>query len=240
MASSISMDSVDSDVFYVEQLFNEPNPQRNNSTNNLKSTELSGTHVREIPTVSSVASREPDIVTLGDDSNEQTMPYGFGPQLPIITPNLNNLNLPPNPLNILATMAPINPTGDGYHDNYSPQSPELSDPSPISTPPMNVSTIGDWETPHTTTDDNTFYSEDEPRRVHWTSPLDETFHSDGEPRRICLLSSPSPPSPPPKMNRKLEMGKSFLKRGGVSQHVCEACGQMIPPIKEIPGPSTKD
>ena len=26
----------------------------------------------------------------------------------------------------------------------------------------------------------------------------------------------------------------------LSQHVCEACGQMIPPTKDIPGPSTKD
>ena len=26
----------------------------------------------------------------------------------------------------------------------------------------------------------------------------------------------------------------------VSQHVCEACGQVIPLRKDIPGPSTKD
>ena len=75
---------------------------------------------------------------------------------------------------------------------YSPQSPEPSDPSPISTPPMKLSTIDAFETPHTTMDDNTFYSEDEPRRVYWTSPADETFHSEGEPRQIYLLSSPSP------------------------------------------------
>ena len=91
---------------------------------------------------------------------------------PIIPPSLNDLNLPPNPSNILAKMAAVNHSIDGNGDNYSPQSPEPSDPSPISKPPMNVSTFNSWETPQTTTDDNTFYSEDEPQRVYWTSPLD--------------------------------------------------------------------
>ena len=173
------MNSVDSDVFFVEQLSTEPNPQRNNYPNILNSTELSGTHAREMPTLSSVASAERDIVSLDDDSNEPTIPYGFGRQLPIIRPSLNDQNLPPNPFNILATMAPVNPAGDGYDDNYSPQSAEPSDPSPISTPPMNLSTIDGLETPHTTTDDKNFYSEDEPRRIRWIFPLDETFHSEG-------------------------------------------------------------
>ena len=26
----------------------------------------------------------------------------------------------------------------------------------------------------------------------------------------------------------------------MSQHVCKTCGQLIPPTKDIPGPSTKD
>ena len=106
------------------------------------------------------ASLEPQIVTIDSDSNEPTFPYAFGTQHPIVPPSLNDLNLPPNPLNVLATMAVI------QHDQEdSPQSPEPSDPSPISTPPINLSTIDDWETTHTTTDDNTFYSsENEPRR----------------------------------------------------------------------------
>ena len=37
-----------------------------------------------------------------------------------------------------------------------PQSPDASEPSSISTPPMNLSTIEDWKTPHTTTADNNF------------------------------------------------------------------------------------
>ena len=233
------MDSVDSDVFFVEQLSNEPSPQRNNSPHMLNSTQASETHAREMPTFPSVASPKPDIVTLDDGSNESTIPYQFGRQLPIITPSLNDLNLPPNPFNIQATMAPVNTTGDGHDENYSPQSREQSDPSPISTPPMILNTIDGWETPQTTTDDNTFYLDDEPRRIHWTTLLDETFYWEGEPRRIYLLSSPSPPSPPRKMKRKLEMGMSFQKRRRVSQHVCEAGGLMIPSIKDIPGPSTK-
>ena len=62
--------------------------------------------------------------------------------------------------------------------------------------PLNVSTTDGLDTLHTTTDDNTFYSRDETRRIHF------------------LPSSPSPPpSPPRKMNRKLESGMSFPKNG---------------------------
>ena len=89
--------------------------------------------------ISTIASPERQIVTIDDDSNEPTMPYGFGRQLPIVPPSLNDLNLPPNLFNILATMAIAPNTGDANDDNYSPQSPEPSEPSPISTPPMNVS-----------------------------------------------------------------------------------------------------
>ena len=178
MASNISLDSVVTNVFFVEQLSNDPSPQRNISPSFLNSTELSETYTTEMPTISLVASPEPQIVTLNDDSNEPTMTYGFGRQLPIIPPSLNDLNLPPNPFNILATMAVVNHERD---DNYSPQ-------SPISTPPMNVSTFGSWEKPHTTMADNTFYSSDEPRKFFF------------------LPSSPSsPPSPPRKMKRKLEL-----------------------------------
>ena len=190
-----------------------------------------------MPSVSSISFPEPRIFTIDNDSNEPTMPYGFERQLPIVPPSLNDLNLPPNPFNILHTMAVVTQTQDD-NDEYSPHSPGPSDPSPISTPPMNVSTFNSWETPHTTTDDNTFYSEGEPRRVYWISPLDETFDSEDKPRRIYVLSSPSPPPTPRKMKRKLEIGMFFPKRGGVSQHVCEACGQTIPSVKDIPGPSS--
>ena len=176
MASNISLNSIDCDVSFAEQLSREPSPQRNNSPNNFNSTDLSGLHTREMPTLSSVTSPEPDIVTLEDDSSDPTFLCQFRAQQPIVPPNWNNLYPPSHPFNVLATMAVVqlNPT---QHDkNYNHQSLELSRPSPISTPPMNLSMIDSWEALHTTTDDITFYSEDEHRRVHWNSPLDGTSH----------------------------------------------------------------
>ena len=223
MSSNTSIDSIDSDVFYVEQTSNNPSPQRNNSPKILNSTELSEHHTAGMPSISSIASSEPYIFTINDDSNEPTMPYGFGGQLPVVPLSLNELNLPPNPFNISATMAVANHTEDANDDNYSPQSPEPSEPSAISTPPMNVSAFNSWETSYTTTDNDTFYSSDEPRGIHFLPP------------------SPSlPPSPPRKLKRRLNLGMSFPKDGGVSQHVCEACGQTIPSAKDTPGPSSRN
>ena len=113
---------------------------------------------RETNTISSVASPEPQIVTIDSDSNEPTIPYGFGIQHPIVPPNLNDLNLPPNPFNVLATMAVMR-----AEEGYSLQSPELYIPFLISTPPMNVSTFEGLETTYTTTNDATFCSDEEPR-----------------------------------------------------------------------------
>ena len=125
-----------SDVFYVEQSSVEGSPIRRNTLAFLNLTEISGAMEREVITISSVASSEPRIVTLDSDSNVPTIPYGFGSQQPIVPSSLNDLNLPPNPFNVLAMMAVIR-----ADDAYSPQSLEPSIPSPISTPPMNVTTI---------------------------------------------------------------------------------------------------
>ena len=195
MSSNMSIDSLDSDVFFVEQISNEPSPQRNISPNILNSTELSHTQTARMTSVSSIASPDPQILTIHDDANEPTMPYGFGRQFAIVPPSLNDLNLPPNPFNILATMAVVNYTDDGNNNNYSPQSPEPSEPSPITTPPMNISNFDSWDTSHMATDDNTFYSVDEPRR--------EQF----------LPSTPTPPPLPLKLKRKLSPGMSFQKEG---------------------------
>ena len=135
--------STESDVSYVEQSSLEGSPIRNNTPAILNSTEISGAMEREVITISSVASPEPRIVTLDSDSNDPTIPYGFGSQQPIVPRSLNNLNLPPNLFNVLATMAVIR-----ADDAYNPQSPEPSIPSPISMPPMNVSTIEGWGTQH--------------------------------------------------------------------------------------------
>ena len=149
-----------------------------------------------MPSISTIASPQLYIFTINDDSNEPTIPYGFGRQLPIVPPSLNDLNLLPNPFNILATMAIATKTGDANDDNYSPQSPEPSDSSPISTPPMNVSDFNSWEAFYTTTDNDTFYSSDEPRRLY-----------------LLPLSPASPSSPPQRQKRRLSLGMSVPKEG---------------------------
>ena len=201
--------SMDSDVLYVEHSSPERSPIRNNTPAILNSTQLSGAMEPETITISSVASLEPQIVTIEPNSNEPTFPYAFGTQHPIVPPSLNDLILPPNPFNVLATTAVI------QHDQEdNTQSSEPSDPSPISTPPMNLSTIEGWETPHTNTDDNTFYSsENEPRRVYWDFSPNETFESN-ESRRVSPARSPSStPPPPPRQKRRLSMGMSFPQNG---------------------------
>ena len=246
MSLNSSVNSTDSDVFYVEQLSDEPSPRRNNTPDILNSTERTDHQAMRMPSVSTIASPQPHFVTIDDDSNQITIPYGFGQQHPIVPPSLNDLNLAPNPFNILATMAIANNTG---HDNghYSPDSPDPSLPSSISSPPMSVSAFHSFETTHSTTDDNTFYysSDNDPRRIYWETSLNETFESN-EPRRVYPIESPpsTPPPPPPpppprKLKRKLSLGMSFPKEGGVSQHTCEACGQIIPAAKHTPGPSNR-
>ena len=184
--------STRSDVFYVEQSSPDRSPIRNNTPVIVNSTQLSEAMDPETITISSVASLEPKIVAIDSDSNEPTFPYAFGTQHPIVPPSLNDLNLPPNPFNVLASMVVIR-----QDQEQSPQSPDPSDPSPISTPPMNLSTIDDWETTHTTTDDNTFYSSDnDPRRVYWDLSADETFESN-EPRRVYPAGI-RPSTPPPR------------------------------------------
>ena len=114
-------------------------PQRHNSPNILNSTEVSEQHTVRMPLVSSIASPEPRIFTIDDDSNEPTIPYDFGRQLPIVPPSLNDLNLPPIPFNILMTMAIANNNDEETHDgNYSPESPDPSVPSSISSPPGQI------------------------------------------------------------------------------------------------------
>ena len=124
MNTSLNSSSAEPDVFYVEQTSAEGSPIRNNSPAIFNSTEISEVMKREVISISTVASPEPRIVTLDSDSNDPTMQYGFGNQQPIVPPSLNDLNLPPNPFNVLATMAVIR-----GNDEYSHQSPEPSIPS---------------------------------------------------------------------------------------------------------------
>ena len=228
MNISLDSSSTESDVFYVEQSSLEESPIRNNTPAILNLTEISGAMEREVNIISSVASPEPRIVTLDSDSNDPTIPYGFGSQQPIVPPSLNDLNLPPNPFNMLATMAVVQ-----VDDAYSLQSPEPSIPSRISTPPMNVSFIEGWDTTHTATDDATFYTDDEPRRVYWDISPSDTFDSN-EPRNVSVASSPSSTLPAPRrQKRKLSIGMSFPKKGECrntpSKHAAKPFRQKRPP-----------
>ena len=206
---SLDSSSTESDDFYVQRSSTEGSPARNNTPAVLNSTHLSGAMAKWKISISSVASPEPHIVTIDSDSNEPTIPYGFGNQHPIVQPSLDDLNLPPNPVNVLATMAIIQPD-----EEHKPQSSEPPDPSPISTPPMNLSTIECWKTPQATTDDATFYFEVEPRRVYWHTSPNETFDSN-EPIQILFISSPSSTPPPPlRQKSKLRLGTCFLEKKG--------------------------
>ena len=126
----MSNNSTDSDVFYVEESSNDASLPRLNTRIVLNSTEMSDIDTREMISISFTLSPRPQFATIDSDSIEPTLPFVFGQQLPIIPRSLNDLNLPPNPFNILAIMV-TNPIEEGHNENYSPKSPEPSEPSPI-------------------------------------------------------------------------------------------------------------
>ena len=162
----------------MERSSEEGSPISNNTPANLNSTELSGAMARETITISCVASPEPQVVTIDSDSNEPTFPYVSDIQCPFVPLSLKDLNLPPNPFNVLAILAVTR-----QDKEYSPQSPEQSDPSPIATPQKNLSSIEGWDIPHTTTNENTFFSEGECRRVYWDISPNDLFDTN-EPRQV--------------------------------------------------------
>ena len=193
---SLASSSTQSDVVHVERSSEDSSPFRNNTPAVLNSMQLSGPLARDTITISSVASSKAQFVSIDSDSNKPTIPFAFGNQHPIVPPSLNDLNLLPNLFNLL-----------GYYGRNStkrgtkPQSPEQYHPYPISTPLLNLSTIEGWETPHTTTNENTSYSEGEPERVYLHTSSNETFDSD-EPRQISFTSSPSSTPPPPRHRKR--------------------------------------
>ena len=141
MFQPIFPESNDSFLFYVEESSNERNPPRPNTPIVLTSKKMSGNNTRKMMTLSSIVSLRPQIVTIESDSNEPTRPNGFGWQLPFVPPRPNNLYLPPNPFSIMVTVAVANATAEHHDKNYSPESPEPSEPSTLLTHPMNLSTI---------------------------------------------------------------------------------------------------
>ena len=102
-----------------------------------------------------------------------------------------------------------------------------------------LSSIDGWKTPHTTTDDSTFYSEDESRRVHWNSPwMKPLLRKANSDEFICSPIHPAITTS--QIEGETRDGNIRSKTGGVSQHVSEACGKMLPTTKDTPGPSKKD
>ena len=202
--------ATESDVFYVESSSKERSFIRNNTPAVLNSTELSRAMETETITISSVASLEPQIVKTLTNSH-------------FYTGSVIKIQLC-HPTSMISTCRKTTSMGCllwPWFDKTKNTAPNYPDLYPISTPPMNLSTIDDWETPHTTTGDNTFYSEGEHRRVYWDISPSEIFDSN-EPRQAPLESSPSstPPSPP-RQKRKLSKGMSFPEMWWVSQHTCE-------------------
>ena len=111
-------------MLYLEQSLNEPSPPGPNTPIVLDSTEMSGNNTREMITQSSISSPGPQIATIDSDSKETRMPNGFRRQLPINPPNLNDLNMPPKPFKIVATMAEAKLTAEGHDKKYRPLSSE--------------------------------------------------------------------------------------------------------------------
>ena len=157
-----------------------------------------------------MALLEPQNFTIDSDSNEPTNPYGIGNQHQSVPSSLNDLNLPPNAFNVLATVAVIQ-----REEEYSPQSSGPSILSPISMPPVNLSTFEGWETLHTTTCDIKICCEDKRRRVYWDNSPIETFDTN-EPRHVSFASSPSSTQPPRRQQKnKMSLGMAFSKKQGV-------------------------
>ena len=77
MTANTSSISLDSDVFYVEQLSDKPSPPRKSTLEVLNSTELSGVHPREAITISTVASPGPGVITISSVLNDPTIRYEY-------------------------------------------------------------------------------------------------------------------------------------------------------------------
>ena len=83
--------STDSDVFYVERSSVKHRPLNNNTPLVLNFTQLSRALESEVITISSVAFPETHIVRADSDSNNPTIPFGYGKQQPNFRPGLKDL-----------------------------------------------------------------------------------------------------------------------------------------------------
>ena len=85
----------------MEWLRGEQNLPKNITSDVLDSTDLSGAPAREVKKILSVASPEPYIVKGRSDPNKPEMSYNYGRRHPVMSANLNDLNLPRNLFNVM-------------------------------------------------------------------------------------------------------------------------------------------
>ena len=180
----------------MEQWCGEKGPPRNNTPDIIKVKELSAAPASEICTISSMAFPEPQIAKIHSSSKDPTIPHGYGKEDQKIYPSLNDLNLPPNPFNNLATMTVISPKAEPHNNKERPPLPVPSEISPLSTPPITNSSV---DTRETSFYKGNFYAE----KIRGNS----------------LTTSLSPTPPPRKQKQKLSIRMPFPKRWGLSQYM---------------------
>ena len=134
--------------------------------------------LREVTTVSSVASPEPHLVKIESDLNELKMPYSYGTQQPINSPSLNCLILSMNFFNVKTPTSPAPRRETQLYPTQADDSrihPEIFDFPDFSTPPVGDSPVDAWQ----------------------TSSVVGTFETD-QPHKLKIAWSPSSTPPPPR------------------------------------------
>ena len=174
--------SLSSDVFYVEPVAPRPSPRHSSTADegNKNTNDEREAHFSPLSVISSGNSNQSGELEL----------HGYRSR-PIIPPSLNDLDLPPNHMNVFMTI-PVAEAKKKAQKVTRQDDLSLVNISPLSLPSSEAN-LGDVSA-------STFYTYESP----------EYF-------------------PPKKAKRKLSIGMSFPKSGGVSQSntYCEACGQVI-------------
>ena len=221
MFRPISQESNYSELFYVEHKSNELRPPRPNTPIVLNSTEMSGNNTQELRTISSLALHHlgPKLLKFtliwmnqrchidldgGYRIFRQTRTIWTCCQSIQYTGNTGSSK--PSSRRVWWKLQPTTTGAFGTVTDIDA--------------PLNLSTIDRWETSDTTTNDNKFYSDDEPRRFFfYPQVLPHRRHPEGWKENWVLECPPQ-------------------KEVGMSQHICDACGQSLPEPKDIPGSSS--
>ena len=190
---SITPDSSNSDVFYVERSSGEESTAESNNWNVLNPTNLFGVHARDVIRMSSLASPQLYIVTIESDSTKMKIPYAYGNQQPIIPPSINDLHLP---INFFKMMTPISPGPITKVRTHPPEIVEIQtqqevfDVSDISTPSRLVSSVYAWEASLRVA---TFYSDELRRRSPGSNSSSTPLRPRKKKRKQVCCHTPSHP-----------------------------------------------